>query len=160
MEYRICRTCKKELSIENFYKVKPVKPTHSWRYSAECRGCRRVRSNQHYSDNTSRHNATVRLWYKEHGRFKKYGLTAETYAAMLERQGGCCALCKNDKPGGKGIWHIDHIGGTNNRVFNQCGAEGVRGLLCHRCNVSLGHYEKLLSRIGQYGVLTYLQLKE
>jgi hypothetical protein len=57
----------------------------------------------------------------------RYGLTAESYAAMLERQGHRCAAC-GDEFGSQGP-HIDH-----------CHDGGhVRGVLCQSCNVGIGH---------------------
>lgn len=58
----------------------------------------------------------------------RYGITVEQYDAMLAEQGGRCAICGTDTPGGKGGFHVDHChDGTQ-----------VRGLLCHRCNVGIG----------------------
>jgi len=66
----------------------------------------------------------------------KYGIEPEEYYAMLEAQGGGCALCKASTPsdrhykrrGKAEMFHVDH-----------CHATGrVRGLLCHLCNRALG----------------------
>lgn len=65
---------------------------------------------------------------KRRRRLLKYGLTTESHAALLERQGGRCAICRSLAPGGRGDWHIDHDHGTG----------ATRGLLCTRCNVGLG----------------------
>lgn len=60
---------------------------------------------------------------------KKYGLTDADYKALFDRQGGLCALCGTDRPGGRfKVLHVDHCHETGR----------VRGLLCHRCNVALG----------------------
>lgn len=73
-----------------------------------------------------------------------YGITPEQYNEMLERQGGCCAICGTTKPGRKdNHWSIDHC--HNTKV--------VRGLLCHHCNVGLGHFKddpELLQKARQY----------
>ena len=58
----------------------------------------------------------------------KYGITLEDYDRMLEDQGGSCAVCGTEHPGGKGRFHVDHNHSTGK----------VRGLLCHSCNVGLG----------------------
>lgn len=60
-----------------------------------------------------------------------YGLTPEQYEALLERQGGKCAICDTETPGGKGSWHVDHDHETKK----------VRGLLCHNCNIALGNFK-------------------
>lgn len=62
---------------------------------------------------------------------KRYGLTPEGKQAMVEAQGGRCAICGTLEPGGRG-WHIDH-----------CHRQGhVRELLCTGCNVFVGRIEK------------------
>ena len=58
-----------------------------------------------------------------------YGITPEQFAERLESQGGRCAICRTDTPGGKGGWHVDHDHVTG----------VIRGLLCHRCNLMLGN---------------------
>jgi len=65
------------------------------------------------------------------------GLTIEQFDEMLARQGGCCAICRRDAPGGKGRWHVDHDHRCcgRKRACPKC----VRGLLCFNCNVALGY---------------------
>jgi hypothetical protein len=54
---------------------------------------------------------------------RTYGLSAEDHAALLEYQGGVCAIC-----GGKRkVLDVDHDHKLEGR-------EAVRGLLCARCN--------------------------
>ena len=55
-----------------------------------------------------------------------YGLTAEAYTAMLQQQGGACAICRMPS---KRRLAVDHCHTTGR----------VRGLLCHGCNLILGH---------------------
>jgi hypothetical protein len=56
---------------------------------------------------------------------KHYGLTPEQRAALLAGQGGLCAICR-ELP----AVHVDHdhVMGT------------VRGVVCFRCNVGIGHF--------------------
>lgn len=58
---------------------------------------------------------------------RKYGLTEASHAALLESQGGTCAICK--RPQGARRMDVDHCH-ENKRV---------RGLLCRNCNLVLGH---------------------
>jgi hypothetical protein len=87
-----------------------------------------------------------RSWEKENPkkvvstrRKSVYGLTPEAYDSLLEKQGGKCAICKQEKP-----LCVDH-----------CHATGrVRGLLCRACNFAVGTFEKLKEL---YDVNSYLQ---
>ena len=66
---------------------------------------------------------------KHHARRMKYqrmyGITIEDYDRMYEEQGGRCAICRTDQPGGAGErFSVDHDHETGK----------VRGLLCNNCN--------------------------
>lgn len=59
---------------------------------------------------------------------KKYGMTDADYHALLEKQGGHCALCSATENGARGKrLFVDHDHRTGK----------VRGLVCHKCNVVL-----------------------
>lgn len=68
----------------------------------------------------------------EYHRLQRYGLTVETYAAMVEAQCGRCAICGTDSPGHSTKWPVDHDHTCcpTNKTCGKC----VRGLLCHSCN--------------------------
>lgn len=55
-----------------------------------------------------------------------YGITLEARNAMLDAQGGGCAICGGES-NSKG-WHIDHD--------HETGA--IRGILCNGCNTAIG----------------------
>lgn len=59
----------------------------------------------------------------EYHRIRSYGLDAESYQKLAERQGYCCAICKQ-----KVKLFVDHDHTTGK----------VRGLLCRGCNTVLG----------------------
>jgi hypothetical protein len=81
-----------------------------------------------------------------------YGLSREQFEKMLASQGGVCAICRTDTPGGRsGKWVVDHdhqcCPGTRS-----CGI-CVRGLLCNACNHGLGHFAdraEVLRRAAAY----------
>lgn len=93
--------------------------------------------------------------YKTVGKFRPYGITREEFLLMMERQMGVCAICKRpetvrDQKGRIRDLAIDHNHKTGK----------VRGLLCFRCNTTLGLIESsdfiseamnYLSRDGQNG---------
>lgn len=75
-------------------------------------------------------------------RFKKYKTTREAVDKLFLKQRKMCAICLCTDPGKAG-WRIDH-----NHKF-----DFVRGVLCHHCNILLGHAkenELVLQRAIQY----------
>lgn len=81
---------------------------------------------------------------------KRYGMERSDREAMLQAQGGVCAICGTDSPGktrsGKeGNWHTDH-----------CHTGGqVRAILCAGCNTFLGRIES--SKVPLQKFLDYLE---
>jgi hypothetical protein len=74
----------------------------------------------------------------------KYNLTLEQFEKRFEEQGSCCAICKATEPGSKNGWHVDHSHVTGK----------VRGILCHHCNLTIGHAKDDVERLKQ--ILDYL----
>jgi len=60
-------------------------------------------------------------------REREYGLTHDEYLALLETQGGACAICGGSGQRRQLAVDHDHVTGA------------VRGLLCDRCNPMLGY---------------------
>lgn len=80
-------------------------------------------------------------------RRKKLGISDGEYWKLVKKQKGLCAICKQPEVmvrlGRVVTLSIDHDHKTNT----------VRGLLCHRCNVGLGHFldnPKLLKKAAKY----------
>ena len=83
---------------------------------------------------------------------KKYGLTQDQYVEMYEAQHGLCMICGSgrgcagvdpSRPGGRDVLVVDHDHTTGQ----------VRGLLCSRCNLIIGHIEEagsLLDKMVEY----------
>lgn len=75
----------------------------------------------------------------------KFGLSIEQFDAILAAQAGKCANpgCRATEPGGRfNTWHVDHDHSCCPRDIKgarkSCG-RCIRGLLCQRCNLLLGH---------------------
>lgn len=74
--------------------------------------------------------------------WKHYRIREADYDALLVKQNGLCALCKEPPPTGERL-HVDHKHGTS----------AVRGLLCNCCNVALGMLKEspgLCRRAAEY----------
>jgi hypothetical protein len=68
-----------------------------------------------------------RSWYRRI--FHLYGITPADYQALLNAQGGGCAICGLTNSGRDRL-AVDHDHKTGT----------VRGLLCHGCNIGLGNF--------------------
>lgn len=62
-----------------------------------------------------------------------YGMTLEEYDSMVLKQQGRCQTCGKVPVGDKarGRLHVDHCHKTGK----------IRGLLCFRCNLAIGHMQ-------------------
>jgi hypothetical protein len=90
-----------------------------------------------YRNRPERKRAMRDLYYR-----RTYGLSADEVDAMLEAQGGGCAIC-GVLPDTLGRLHLDH-----DHVSGE-----IRGLLCQSCNQAIGHLRDdpgLLRRAADY----------
>ena len=115
-----CRDCEQLKSVEEFPRNKNY-PDGRHPY---CKPCHNGRTKETYE---RLHGGTRNYHLKA-----RYGITAAEYDAMLEAQGGLCALCR-ERP----AEHVDH-----DHVFGN-----VRGLLCSCCNQGLGNFRDDLGHV-------------
>ena len=111
-----------------------------------CQACGRNRAERFFTSPRGRTCADCRKAKRSastHARRveQTYGLTAEQYEALLEAQGGVCAICEGLRPYRLNVDH-DHATGR------------VRGLLCRRCNKLLRDVRD--DRFVLYRAATYL----
>lgn len=78
----------------------------------------------------------------------KYGVTQEIYDEMLIDQNFSCAICEIHVSNLKRRLVIDHCHKTNK----------VRGLLCSKCNIGLGHFNDNIKSLSK--AIGYLYNKE
>ena len=105
-----------------------------------CQACIIEKAKERYNRDEAfrKQNSTYR---KEQGRRLKYGITGDQFQEMLSAQKHECAICESSLIGVKVCVDHDHV--TN----------VIRGLLCHHCNVALGHFRDrtdLLQRAIEY----------
>ena|SRR5579863_7959137 len=101
-----------------------------------CRPCERAESRLYGVTNRNKRNARLSRWRKQNpdkakagdrrDRFAEYGLTESEVIAMAREQNGRCKLCNRET-----ALVIDHCHKTKR----------ARGLLCRRCNTTLGWIE-------------------
>lgn len=117
-------------------------PDHKRKYYAkpDVKAREKVKRQAYYEANKERFIEKSKAWREENPgrkRFadwaghlrRKYGITPEQYDAMLDAQGGKCAICgrlEQDSPRGRLV--VDHM---------HCSGK-VRSLLCGQCNSGIG----------------------
>lgn len=127
---KVCKKCGVEKSADEFYKEKRVKDG----LQARCIECCKADARAVFEKNPEPYRKRAREKDPEQARWDrlrwKYGLTKEDYYAILDKQGGHCALCPSTESGHNmtDLLLVDHCHETNT----------VRGLLCQDCNLLLG----------------------
>lgn len=148
MDTKICSSCKERKPRSEFHRRGD---RAAFSVVAKCKTCcanahrKYMQSDSAKQADRDAHNSAYAsdpaIREKALGRYKKnapaaraaklrreYGLTSEQWSAMLERQGGVCAICKGAQSKGRSSFCTDHDHATGK----------VRGLLCHPCNAALG----------------------
>ena len=142
-----CKHCGVEKPLDDFYGDSAARDGHR----PECKACTAARRKRWYAENREREIARVKEWQqvnaerlnayrREHNatpeRKRKqrdtyyrrtFGISADDVDAMLEAQGGGCAIC-GERPQRLASLHVDHCHGTGR----------IRGLLCLNCNQGIG----------------------
>ena len=126
---KACSNCREIKPVSEFYRGKNSDGFISW-----CKPCMKWNTRRHYNKDRGAAVARSIRWAKENPdkvrrnkqrrRFAAYGISEQEFAAMVDAQGGVCAICK--KSGVEFV--VDH-----------CHESGkVRGALCQKCNKGIG----------------------
>jgi hypothetical protein len=110
-----CASCSEIKPLTEFHRAR----SQSGGYNCYCKTCRKAISAESHLRNS-------------------YGMTNAEFQAMVEAQGGLCAICV-ERP----AVHVDHDHETGQ----------VRGVLCFPCNAALGQFRDridLLARAASY----------
>lgn len=122
-----CNKCNTTKPLSEFHRNKNKKDGHA----STCKACNNARVRL---DKRGKYNPVSNR--RKH-LLRTYGMTPEQYDAMLEAQGGVCAICKRpERIKGRRLC-VDHCHSTGE----------VRGLLCNACNIALGKLEDNLESI-------------
>ena len=115
--HKPCIDCGETKPLDKFYNQASTKDGKS----PYCKACHNARNKAWQKANPEKMSGFSRRSLLK----RKYGITVEQYDEMYERQGGCCAICGTAEG-----THVDHDHETGE----------VRALLCHSCNVGIGHF--------------------
>lgn len=134
---RTCKKCDMTLALTSeYFRVRP----HDGRWENDCRICTRKDRAVYAADYRTKHPQKV-----VDAKLKcTYGLSLKEYDEKLEKQNGVCAICfKVNVPTNKGAFErlsVDHDHKTGQ----------VRDLLCRKCNMEVGVFEKNRDRLQRY----------
>ena len=132
---KVCHDCQQDKPLSEYY----VHNKATGALYQRCRTCHMERGRKYRASDKGKADhainkmrpavraARTRSSLKHHY-WREYGLTLEAFDVMLEGQGNKCATC-HGPPTRDGRFHVDHCHTTGK----------VRGLLCHHCNIALGH---------------------
>jgi hypothetical protein len=143
-----CSKCGELKPLDSFYKQATGRDGRR----ADCKDCFAVRARDWYSKNRDHAVERARKWQQDNpervrayrrqrnalnreqvreGHLRrKFGLTLDSYAELLARQGDGCAIC--GEPEETSSHHVDHDHYTGE----------VCGILCVRCNNGLGQFQE------------------
>lgn len=142
---KTCKKCAESKSLDRFGINKHGNP------NGKCKDCLNEEKRERYASDPEARRRMLdgqKKW--------KYGLSREEFDALLESQGGGCAVCGTLEPGGKG-WQIDHDHACcdlppngSGRTCGQC----TRGILCPNCNLGLGAFGDSIDKM--LAAMTYI----
>lgn len=154
-----CSRCKQTKPLEQFRRrsnrSENGKRLGRWSYCHDCERQRQKTPQGRISQRNStrrflqklreQNPAELRRRERQSNLRRLYGMELAEYDTMLAAQGGGCAICGETEGGGR--WkrrlHVDHDHRTGR----------IRGLLCHGCNVGVGHFgdrPELFFKAAQY----------
>lgn len=116
-----CFGCRSWLTLERFSRSSGKKDG----LQPRCKACAKAIYNHTHAE------------VRSANRKGKYGLSADAFQNLLDKQDGRCAICRTDDCGPR-FWAVDHDHAccAGQRSCGNC----VRGVLCGQCNVGLGSF--------------------
>ena len=138
---KICSDCQEEKSLEDYY----LQTAGLYGRISKCKNCMRARA-------------------KKRDRSIYHGISESVIKFMLDAQNNSCRICDVEFESKVLKTEIVRVGYRIDHNHSHCpGSHGcpkcIRGLLCHKCNVMLGNYERLVA-LGRTEIINvYLGLQ-
>lgn len=133
-EQRKCSQCQQVKPLVDFNKDKKGRGG----YGYSCKPCAAARAKRNYHENKEERKDSHRRYAqrpevkaasRDRMLRRKYGVTAKQYDRLLSKQGGVCAICKQDRRDTRQReMPVDHDHDSGK----------VRGILCDHCNRVIG----------------------
>jgi hypothetical protein len=154
--------CGEVKPLDDFYRSAGMRDGHR----NDCKACNLALKRKRYALDPDKHKAMVKCWQRANAEHvnayqrelrakpeqkrkqrdaycrRTFGISADDFDALLEGQGGGCAIC-GCVPEREASFHLDHDHLTGD----------IRGILCLSCNQALGHFRDdagLLERAAVY----------
>lgn len=150
-----CCACKQVKDASEFHKDRSNKRGLQWK----CKSCnselRKLFRKEHPdrvhrlnqlsyargSEQAKRRYRENRVHYRDYWLKTRYGISLAEYDAMVQRQGGKCAICQKTKR----RLDVDH----------HHASDQVRELLCRSCNIGIGYLQESVEVLE--GAIAYLK---
>lgn len=118
-EGQLCSRCRQRLPVTEFY----TSSRDRTGYVSVCKACTKEKTTNFRLDNIEEERPR-RMRYH---RMKKYGVSRDTFYALLSSQGNRCGACRSPL-NGEEDGCVDHDHAT----------KAIRGILCKKCNSGIG----------------------
>jgi hypothetical protein len=142
------RECSRCQVFKSWAEFSPLRQSRLTGHQSACKSCRNVKTKEAVAKDPGAKRLAAWASYL----VRKYGITAEQYAWLAERQGHKCALCLQPETQRRRVDRhgivrvvdrlgVDHDHSCDRHGLTQACIWCIRGLLCDDCNRLLGFAE-------------------
>jgi hypothetical protein len=134
METKECKACGESKPLSQYNKLHISADGLAYK----CRPCSKA---EYKSYRKSKSEEEMHLLDRERNLRKSFGIGLSDYEAMLEKQKGVCAICKEEET-------TVRQGRVQSLSVDHCHETGkIRGLLCNSCNRALGKFKDSIEHL-------------
>jgi len=141
---RECKYCKQVKPLEQMVKDKNAREGRR----NMCNSCNALRMKKYFKEHPEKYENNKNTPRAKKPNWKRHHLTQGQYSDLLAKHDGKCYVCLIRE-----AEVIDHSHSCCTGTFS-CG-KCVRGILCHACNLAIGHLDDDIDRLQ--AAVVYLQ---